>query len=242
MNKITVPTNAVIPATIFLIRLLLVSFFHFGVTYPVPQWAHASVIQTVQGFQGSIVEVLAGDTSGHTKGAGVIVRSDGLIVTNLHVVHGAPLIRVRQGQSAPYAVQVTRIYPEYDLALLKINPAQSLPPVNLAPADRLQLQQTVYHIGSSYLLDGTISEGRISGLGTSKREMKQGNKDFDIIRLDIPLYRGDSGGPLFDRQGRLIGMIVAKDSTRPRVSFAIPVNKIKKILSDIQYDGIIRSN
>ncbi|MCA9403269.1 MAG: serine protease [Candidatus Omnitrophica bacterium] len=159
------------------------------------------------------------------------MRRDGLIVCNLHTVQGASRILIRYDNTGRRPARIVRVFPEYDLISLKIDPPTPLSPVRLADKQDVSLRQTVYHIGSSFLLDGTISEGRITGLGSSKSGNAHGNKDIDIIRLNIQLFKGDSGGPLFDQEGRLIGMVVAADTTRERVSFAVPANKIKKILS-----------
>ncbi|MCA9394131.1 MAG: trypsin-like peptidase domain-containing protein [Candidatus Omnitrophica bacterium] len=185
----------------------------------------------LSGLRSAVVEIIAEDASHFRKGAGVVMRRDGLIVCNMHTVQGASRILIRYDRTGRRPARIIRVFPEYDLILLKIDPPAPLSPVRLAGKQDVSLRQTVYHIGSSFLLDGTISEGRITGLGSSKSEIVHGNKDIDIIRLDIQLFKGDSGGPLFDQEGRLIGMVVAADTTRDRVSFAVPVNKIKKILS-----------
>lgn len=193
----------------------------------------ASVIETVGGLQSSIAEIIATGPEGYRKGAGVIARQDGLIVSNLHIVHGASRITVRVDRSAPTPAKVMRVYPEYDLIVLKTLLPRPATPVRLATDQDLSLRQTVYHVGSSYLLEGTISEGRITGLGTSKSHGIRAPRDFDIIRVNIQLFKGDSGGPLFNQAGHLIGMVVAAHTKKHRVSFAVPVNKIKKILSDL---------
>ena len=152
---------------------------------------------------------------------------------NLHTVSGAQRVSVSSASLSGKPARIIRIYPQYDLALLKIPGNAGLRPVPLAATSRLALHQQVYHIGRSYLLNGTLSEGRITGLGTSKSEKRAGNRDLDIIRLNIRLFQGESGGPLFNQSGRLIGMIVAKDTRQDGVSYAVPVNKVKKILSDL---------
>lgn len=214
-------------------RILALIFITHGLFPLLPVWGQESVITTVRPFRTSLVTLTAGTPQDTRQGAGVIVNADGLVVCNLHTINGAHFITAQSPLFSQRPARVLRIFPAYDLALLQTNVPASLSAVPLGSAQNLALRQTVYHIGHSYLLDGTISEGRITGLGTSKSEKRRGNRDIDIIRLNIRLYHGDSGGPLFDQNGDLIGMIVAKDTRREGVSFAIPVNKIKKILSDL---------
>ncbi len=202
--------------------------------YPVhPARAQSSVIPTAQALRASICSITVKTADGYRQGAGVIVRSDGLLVTNLHTVAGAPFITVKSANFGPKTAKVAGLYAEYDLVLLKIAPQAPLTPIRLFSETGPLLGQSAYHVGSSFLLDGTISEGRITGLGTSKQAKARGEGNVDIIRLDIRLFKGDSGGPIFNRSGELLGIVVAKDLQREGVTFAVPVNKIKKILSDI---------
>jgi serine protease Do len=163
-------------------------------------------------------------------GAGLILENSGLIATNAHTVRHAGKITVTLRDSSQAAGTLVLIVPEQDLALVQIEAAGSLPAVRLADSDRVRIGDNVYTLPSSYLLEGSINGGNIRGLGTSKRD--GGNDAVTLIQLDFGLYQGDSGCPVFDRNGRVIGLISASLATRDKVTFAIPSNIILKIYSD----------
>lgn len=170
--------------------------------------------------------------SAQKSGAGVIIREDGYIVTNIHTIFGANQIFVQLNDQKNFAAQVVKLLGSYDLALLKISPPQPLTPIAFSDSNSVELGDDVVNIGHSQWLKETLSGGKIIGLGTSPSEDHSGAKDVEIIEVNITLQKGDSGGPLLDRTGRLIGMMVAKIKSKERASFAIPSNKIKKLYLD----------
>ena len=164
-------------------------------------------------------------------GAGVIISCDGLIVTNLHTVKGAEKIAVHLFNSRLTSAKVLHILPKHDLALLKIDAGFPLTPIEFADSNHVKLRDEVIVIGNSKFLKETLSGGRVIGIGTSHLIKNKNLKSIELIEINIDLHKGDSGGPLLDRQGRLIGMIAAELRAK-QSSFAIPSNKIKKLYLD----------
>ncbi|MBI4549780.1 MAG: serine protease [Candidatus Omnitrophica bacterium] len=162
-------------------------------------------------------------------GAGFIIES-GLIATNAHTVQHAGKITVILRDSTEAQATLVRLVPEQDLALIQIPPSFPAPPARLGDSDRLRIGDHVYTLPASALLQGTLNGGNIRGLGTSKRAPA---KDaVTLIQLDFGLYQGDSGCPVFDRNGNVIGLITAALAARDKVTFAIPSNMIRQICLD----------
>lgn len=158
------------------------------------------------------------------KGSGVVISSSGLIVSNIHTIFGAEKIIVYLSDGTSLSAKVLHLAEQDDLALLKVESASPLIPVEFADSNLVRLKDEVMNIGSSDLLKETISGGNINGLGTNRI-----TKEIDLIKINITLYKGDSGGPLLNKDGRLIGMMMGKLKDKDRASFAIPSNKIKKL-------------
>lgn len=159
-------------------------------------------------------------------GAGVIIHPDGIIATNLHVIAFAKKVAVVLHDNTVVGAKIIRYVSDDDLALLKIDPPYPLKAIEIADSDKVQLRDEVINVGNSQLLDETISGGRVTRLGTTGEE---NNKEVAMIQIGINLYKGDSGGPLLNKDGRLIGMIVAKYRAKDKAALAIPSNKIKKL-------------
>jgi len=135
---------------------------------------------------------------------------------------------LNDGTQAP--ASVIRFISNLDLALLKIEPPFDLVPIIIADSDSVPLSADIITVGNSEMLSKTISGGRIVGIGTNRELNKQGKRRVDLFQTDINLYKGDSGGPLFDKKGQLIGLMTAQESGGEHTSFAIPSNKIMKYL------------
>lgn len=161
------------------------------------------------------------------KGAGVIISSSGLIVTNLHTIFGADKIAVHLPDGSTLSAKILHLAEDSDLALLKIDPVSALIPVEFADSNLIHLRDPVINIGSSNLLKETISGGIINSLGINSL-----TKEVELIKVNINIYKGDSGGPLLNNQGQLIGMMMGKFRNKDRASVAIPSNKIKKLYLD----------
>jgi len=165
-------------------------------------------------------------------GAGVIVHSSGVIVTNAHNVFRANIVNVTFSNGTKARARIVTLISDIDVALLQITPPFQLRPIVFADSDKVKLRDEIITVGNSTLLKQSVSGGKVIGLGTSRSATNPNIKETDIIRTSINLYKGDSGGPLFDHRGRLVGLMTAKEMGADRSSFAISSNKIKKYLLD----------
>jgi S1-C subfamily serine protease len=186
-------------------------------------------------------------TPGEGAGSGCVLDKRGHVLTNYHVVEGANKISVTlQGGKESYDGEVIGTDPENDIAVLKIDaPAEELIPIPIGSSDQLRVGQRVYTLGNPFGLEGTLTTGIISNLNRtlpsrSGREMKS------IIQTDAAMNPGNSGGPLLDTGGRMIGMNVAiatKVGQSAGVGFAIPVNRIRQIVPQlIEHGKVIRAD
>jgi len=158
------------------------------------------------------------------RGAGVIIDESGLIVTNLHTIRGSEKIIVTLFDQNELEAEIMQMLPKRDLALLKITPSSSLVPIEFSKFDQVKLGDSVINVGHSKLLKKTISGGRITRLGTTNE-----GGTIEFIQVNINLYKGDSGGPLLDQEGRLVGMMVADVRGVDRASIAVSADEIKEL-------------
>ena len=196
----------------------------------------------------SVVEIATeGITTGSfarqyvTKGAGsgVIISSDGYIVTNHHVIDGANTIKVtlRDGTSN-YDATLIGSDEDNDIALLKID-AEGLTPATFGDSSSLAVGDYVVAIGNPLgTLGGTVTDGIISALA---REVTIEDKSMTLLQTNAQISPGNSGGGLFNAKGELIGIVNAKDSATEveGIAFAIPVNNVIDIIKDLQNYGYV---
>jgi len=184
---------------------------------------------------------------GEGAGSGSVLDKQGHILTNFHVVEDANKILVTlPGGKDAYEGELIGTDPENDIAVLKINaPPEELYPVPVGTSDTLQVGQRVYTLGNPFGLEGTLTTGIISNLNRtlpsrSGREMKS------IIQTDAAMNPGNSGGPLLDTGGRMIGMNVAiatKTGQSAGLGFAIPVNRIRQTVTQlIEHGKVVRAD
>ena len=175
-------------------------------------------------------------------GTGMILTPNGEVLTNAHVVDGATTIKVTlSGETEPRDADVVGSDPNHDVALLRIRGASNLPAVELGRSTDLQVGQEVIAIGNALALPGgpTVTTGIVSALG---RSIDDGEQQLeDLIQTDAAINRGNSGGPLVDTAGRVIGMntAVLRDGGGEiqGIGFAISVDTIKPILERIRSGG-----
>ena len=162
------------------------------------------------------------------SGGGVIIDPSGIIVTNAHIVTqaGRILVTLSDGMSLPATVVHT--LPDYDLALLQVQPPAPLPAMEFSHHEPVEFGTRVYSIGSSDILKNTISEGTVSAMGISKETSEAGRTLVNLIEINFNAYKGDSGSPVLDGEGRLLG-IAAAGSQLAQTTYAIPSYFIKKI-------------
>ena len=176
------------------------------------------------------------------SGSGVIIRPDGYIVTNNHVVEGASKIEVTLNNNKTFEATLVGTDPATDVALIKID-AQGLPVIPFGNSDELRLGEWVLAIGSPYDLRSTITAGIVSAKGRSMPNYDGEFKIESFIQTDAAVNPGNSGGALVDKAGNLVGVntaIISQTGSYTGYSFAIPSNIVKKITSDLIEYGSVR--
>ena len=174
----------------------------------------------------------AGVAAFERRGAGVIIHQVGIIATNAHTIAQAAAVQVTLPDGTAVPAQILRFNSSLDLCLLKIAPPYPLTTLALVDSNDVKLGDEIFTIGTSAINKDAISGGIIIGLGTNRSSPPYGGKRNDLFQTTINLYEGDSGGPLFDKKGRLIGLMTAKERTADHSSFAIPANSIAQYLID----------
>ena len=174
-------------------------------------------------------------------GTGFVWDQDGHIVTNYHVVQGrTSAIRVVMHDQTSYLAQPVGGSARHDLAVLRIDaPADSLRPVRLGNSDRVRVGQSAYAIGNPFGYSATLTTGIISAL-SRQIEGLTGDIIEDVIQVDAAINTGNSGGPLLDSRGRLIGInsqIASPSGTSAGIGFAIPVNTVTRVVPQLIAHG-----
>lgn len=176
------------------------------------------------------------------SGSGVIIRPDGYIVTNNHVVENATKVEITLNNNKTYPATIIGTDPATDVALLKID-AEGLPSVEFADSDNLRLGEWVLAIGSPYDLRSTITAGIVSAKGRSIPNYDGKFKIESFIQTDAAVNPGNSGGALVNKEGKLVGVntaIISQTGSYTGYSFAVPSNIVKKIADDLIDFGSVR--
>ena len=177
-------------------------------------------------------------------GSGVIIRPDGYIVTNNHVIAGADEIEVTLENNRVYPARLVGTDPATDIALIKID-AEDLPNVPMGNSDDLRLGEWVLAIGSPYDLRSTITAGIVSAKGRSMPNYDGQYRVESFIQTDAAVNPGNSGGALVNAAGELVGIntsIISRTGSYTGYSFAVPVNIVSKVVDDfIEYGEVQRA-
>ncbi len=202
-------------------------FFPFGFEFQIPQYRQKGTEKK---------EV--------SSGSGFIVDSRGFIVTNKHVVSDSEAeYTVLTNDEKKYKASIIAVDPGEDLAVLKIE-ADNLIPLKLGDSSKIEIGETVIAIGNALgEFKNTVSVGVVSGLyRTIEASDFSGNTQIlnDVIQTDAAINRGNSGGPLLNLKGEVIGVNVAMVSGAQNIGFAIPINKIKNSLNQAIETGEIK--
>ena len=210
---------------------------------------YVKVTQRASGQQvGSLLDLIFGfaqtprDQVG--LGSGVIIRPDGYIVTNNHVIAGADEIEVTLENNRVYPARLVGTDPATDIALIKID-AEDLPNVPMGNSDDLRLGEWVLAIGSPYDLRSTITAGIVSAKGRSMPNYDGQYRVESFIQTDAAVNPGNSGGALVNAAGELVGIntsIISRTGSYTGYSFAVPVNIVSKVVDDfIEYGEVQRA-
>jgi putative serine protease PepD len=186
-----------------------------------------------------------GDTqSGEATGSGFVVSADGYVVTNAHVVDGASKVTVKVGDRAAKTAKVVGIDDSTDVALLKIDTGgDALTPLELGDSGAVAVGDPVYAIGNPYGLSRTLTTGVVSAL---QREIQSptGWSISNVIQTDAALNPGNSGGPLFDDAGKVIGInsqietsTGSSESGNSGIGFAVPIDTVRSVIAQLKATG-----
>jgi S1-C subfamily serine protease len=178
-------------------------------------------------------------------GSGFVIDTDGHILTNYHVVQGAQTIEVTLGDQSRYKAKFIGADTRNDIALIKIDPAgKKLTPLALGDSGKLLVGQRVLAIGNPFGFESTLTTGIVSSLG---RTVQTGENTFidEAIQTDAAINRGNSGGPLLNSHGDVIGInsaIYTPDGTENNIGigFAIPINTARRVAQDLISHGRVR--
>jgi serine protease Do len=167
------------------------------------------------------------------EGSGFVISADGYVLTNNHVVDEASQIVARFADGREVKATVVGTDPATDVALLKLAGDESWPHVELASSSSLHVGDWVVAVGNPLGLGITVTAGIVSGTG---RVLGHDAYD-DFIQTDAAINQGNSGGPLFDTSGRVVGMNTAIIQGANTIGFAVPADLIRDVLSELQSDG-----
>ena len=172
-------------------------------------------------------------------GSGFLIDPKGIVVTNNHVIEGADKIEVTFIDGTTLPATVKGADPKTDLAVLEIKSDKTLPYVELGDSDHIRVGDWVIAIGNPFGLGGSVTAGIVSALN---RDIHAGNYD-DFIQTDAAINRGNSGGPLFDMDGRVIGVnsaIISPSGASVGIGFAVPTSTVKPVVDQIMKYGETR--
>jgi serine protease Do len=171
------------------------------------------------------------------QGSGVVIREEGYILTNRHVVDGADKIKVRFNDGDDFDAEIRGVDSQSDLAVLKINPkGKKLKAARLGNSETTRVGEFAIAIGAPFDLDYSVTFGHVSAKGRS-RIINDPYMDQDFIQTDANINPGNSGGPLVNIEGEVIGINTLIKGLRTGIGFAIPVNLVKEVSEKLISDG-----
>jgi putative serine protease PepD len=210
-------------------------------TQPVAQ-STSSVAAVYQRVKDGVVEITTSSGPGGATGSGFVIDEEGHIVTNEHVISGAESVSVQFSDGSEVDADVVGTDPSTDIAVLDVDrPSSRLTPLSFAGAGSLQVGNPVIAIGSPFGLEGTLTTGVISALG---REIQSQNR-FTIenaVQIDAALNQGNSGGPVLDSQGRVVGVaaqIRSETGGNVGIGYAIPGDTAESVARELIEDGTV---
>jgi serine protease Do len=170
------------------------------------------------------------------RGSGFLIDADGTVVTNNHVVKGATSVTVTLDDGTTLPAKIIGRDARSDLAVLRVHANHKLPFINLGNSDEAQPGAWVVAVGNPFGLGGTVTAGIVSARG---RDIGEGPYD-SFIQIDAPINQGNSGGPLFTQDGKVVGVnsaIISPSGGSVGIGFAIPSNTVKSVVAQLEKTG-----
>jgi S1-C subfamily serine protease len=202
-----------------------------------------AVIKVVDAVGPAVVGISVGQPQSGAEqaglGSGVIITPDGYILTNDHVVAGARQLTATLSNGAALPAVVVGTDPATDLAVIRVTAAETLPHALLGDSNLLRVGQLVIAMGNPFGFQSTVSTGVVSALGRALRS-QEGRLIENIIQHTAPLNPGNSGGPLVDSRGRVVGLNTAIIPMAQGIGFAIPASTVKWVVSQLLTHGRVR--
>jgi serine protease Do len=181
----------------------------------------------------------SGQTTSTSAGSGAVIRADGVVLTNAHVVEGATRITATLPDDTSYEASVVGLDSDLDLAVLQLEGASGLPTIPLGSSSDLMLGEAVIAIGNPFGLGHTVTTGVVS---SQSRTLEVAERAFqDYVQTDAGINPGNSGGPLLNIHGELIGINTAIRRDAENIGFAIPVDRAAKVARDLLRYGSVRA-
>ena len=195
------------------------------------------IISTVQGM----MSIFGTTTTAEGSGSGIIISEDGYIVTNNHVIDGASSIRVALNTGSEYEAKVIGSDSKTDLAVIKIQPDESLTVAELGDSSQVEVGERAIAIGNPLGMEffGSTTQGIISAIN---RTITVENRTMNVIQTDAAINEGNSGGALVDAYGKVIGINAVKisSSSVEGMGFAIPISEARPIIEDLIKYGYVK--
>lgn len=223
--------------------------FTFAAEQTVHAVVHVRTKSTVSGQpENPIMEWFYGDRYSRPRevsgyGSGVIISTDGYIITNSHVIDNAESIEVKLNDNRTFTAQLIGSDPGSDIALLKVK-GENLPVIKYGDSERLRLGEWVLAVGNPFNLTSTVTAGIVSAKGRSITPPDGTSYRIEsFIQTDAALNMGNSGGALVDTKGLLVGItsaIISPNGAYAGNSFAIPVTVVKKVVNDLKEFGQVQ--
>jgi S1-C subfamily serine protease len=193
------------------------------------------VIRVAETLRPAVVNLRGTRQRGDGSGSGILFTPDGFLLTNHHVIQGQKRVRVRLNDGREASGRIVGADPWSDLAVVQAE-AADFPFAAFGDSAQLRVGQLVVAIGSPFGFDSTVTAGVVSALGRTLRSIT-GHLVDNVIQTDAALNPGNSGGPLVDSRGRVIGINTAVIRPAQGICFAIPINMAKHILPQLMQHG-----
>ncbi|NLJ27885.1 MAG: DegQ family serine endoprotease [Deltaproteobacteria bacterium] len=201
--------------------------------FPMNEFQNAPFGDFFERFNNGRIPTIPHDQKVEGSGSGVIISSDGYILTNNHVVEGAKDLKVTLADQREFRAQILGRDPKTDLAVVKIEGGKDFPSAQMGNSDQLKVGDAVMAIGNPFGLNHTVTSGIVSAKG---RIIGAGPYD-DFIQTDTSINPGNSGGPLINMNGEVVGINTAILPNGQGIGFAIPINTAKPLIPQLVKNG-----